>query len=144
MDSLIHNIIRTKRRTIALQITHEAQLIVRAPAKTSIAAIHKIVREKLSWIIKKQRFILANYRPPVEKKFVEGESFLYLGRPYQLTIAKEMKEPLVLENSRFLLREKYLSAAKRIFEAWYKKEAYKFFRSRIALYSDEILVLNSR
>jgi len=136
MDGLIHNIIRTKRKTIALQITPEAKLIVRAPAKASIAAIHKIVREKLSWIIKKQRFIRANYRPPVEKKFVEGENFLYLGRPYGLSIVKEMKEPLVFECGRFLLHEKYLSAAKRIFESWYKKEAGKFFRSRIALYSE--------
>lgn len=56
-DIEIHKIIRSKRRTIALQIGRDAFLIVRAPLKTPDQAISEFVELKRSWIIKNQAII---------------------------------------------------------------------------------------
>jgi len=135
MDGLIKEIIRSKRRTIALQITPEARLIIRAPHKVPLETIHKIVREKLPWILKKQLFVRENYRPPVAKQFAESESFLYLGQSYKLSIVKQATEPLVFNGCEFLLLEKYRFAAGRVFAWWYKKEAYNLISKRVNFYA---------
>ena len=52
-DIRIEKIVRSRRRTIALDITPEAQLIVRAPLKAPAAMIDELIREKRRWILKK-------------------------------------------------------------------------------------------
>jgi predicted metal-dependent hydrolase len=47
---VIHETLRTRRRTLALQVTAEGRLIVRAPERLSEAAIRKFVLEKSGWI----------------------------------------------------------------------------------------------
>lgn len=56
-SNLIHKIIRSQRRTIALQIGRDALLIVRAPLKASDQAIAEFVNQKRQWIIKNQTMI---------------------------------------------------------------------------------------
>lgn len=133
-EGLIKEIIRTKRRTIALQITPQAELIIRAPHKAPLETIYRFVREKMSWILDKQRFVRENYRPPIQKQFVEGESFLYLGQSYKLSIVKEANEPLAFNGNEFLLLEKYLSVAEQVFAWWYKKQAYDVIGERVNFY----------
>ncbi len=135
-EGLIKEIIRTRRRTIALQITPQAELIIRAPHKAPLETIHRFVREKMSWILAKQRFIRENCRAPVEKRFVEGESFLYLGQSYKLSIVKEASEPLVFNGHEFLLLEKYICVGEQVFAWWYKKEAYKVIHQRVNFYAN--------
>jgi len=136
VEGLIKEIIRSKRRTIALQITPEAELIIRAPHKAPLETIHRFVREKMSWILAKQHFIRENYRAPVEKRFVEGESFLYLGQQYKLSIVRQANEPLVFNGDEFLLLEKYISVGEQVFVWWYKKEAYNIIRQRVNFYAN--------
>jgi predicted metal-dependent hydrolase len=51
---VIDRIIRSKRRTLALQITPQAQLVVRAPWWLPVFAIRQAVGRKSAWILKKQ------------------------------------------------------------------------------------------
>ena len=134
-ESLINKIIRSNRRTIAIHITPQADLIVRAPHRAPLEAIHEFVREKMSRILEKQRFVRENYKPPVAKQFVEGESFVYLGRQYRLRVVSELKEPLIFNGSEFLLLEKYVSVGEQVFAWWYKKQAYNFIRQRVNFYA---------
>lgn len=47
-----YTIIRSKRRTISVEITRKAEVIVRAPLKMSNRDIEKFITEKSSWIEK--------------------------------------------------------------------------------------------
>ena len=49
-DIRIDRIIRSKRRTISLIVTPEAELHVRAPLRTPVAYIEDLVRKKRAWI----------------------------------------------------------------------------------------------
>ena len=51
MDKIhVDNIIRSRRRTVALVVTQDAKLIVRAPMDTPIGYIEDLVDQKRTWI----------------------------------------------------------------------------------------------
>ncbi len=51
----IHKMLRSKRRSLALQVTEEGLLVVRAPRSLSEKDVLRFVEEKGSWIEKKVR-----------------------------------------------------------------------------------------
>ena len=50
-DITVEKIIRSRRRSIALIITPDGHLIVRAPLKAPAALIEEVVLEKRNWMI---------------------------------------------------------------------------------------------
>ncbi len=50
-------IIRSRRKTLALEISSDACLIVRAPRLMPVFLIKKFIKQKQNWIIKKQKLI---------------------------------------------------------------------------------------
>ena len=135
-SDLVDKIIRSKRKTLGLHITPDAGLIIRAPEKTSIETINKVVNKKLPWILEKQRLARENYRAPVKKEFVTGEGFLYLGELYKLFIVEKANTPLSFDGKEFLLYKKHLSEAYSLFLSWYKQEAFTIINKRLNLYAD--------
>src|ERR1700688_4777980 len=124
MDSIrIHRVVRSKRRTIALVVGPDATLTVRAPMSTPLEYIEDLVRRKFGWINKTIREVQS--RPIVrDKRFVNGESFFYLGDPYKVRIVSNAKAPLVFQKE-FLLAREHQKEAKKLLIEWYKKEAEK-------------------
>ncbi len=135
-DGLNKRIIRSRRRTLALEVTADAALIVRAPNRVSLEAIDTVVREKLPWILEKQRLARQRYQPPVKKEFVNGEEFLYLGEPYKLVVVNDALPPLVLNGKELLFSDQYRSRARDEFLAWYKEQALQVIGQRVKLYAD--------
>ena len=99
MSSLeIDSLIRSRRRTIALVITAEAKLIVRAPLKTPLAYIESVVERKRDWIGRKQEELRKAYS--VRKKtFLEGEAFSFPGDTYRLAVADNMPSAIELKDT---------------------------------------------
>lgn len=122
MESIkIDNIIRTKRRTIALVVTQDARLIVRAPIKTPESYIVSIVKQKERWVRKKINEIkLKPFLP--DKGFVNGESFLFLGRSYPLRIKTNMPQPVILRDG-IEVNIAEPSIIRETLIKWYKDEA---------------------
>lgn len=127
-------IIRSRRRTIGLEVCRDATLIVRAPLHTSIEFINKLIEKKRSWIIKHQNFFEQQKPLTKQKEFVNGEEFLYLGDSYKLSIVEHQKKPLYFYNV-FLLSRKYLNRARQVFIRWYKEQARRKIAERVDLYS---------
>jgi len=133
---LIKQIIRSNRRTLALQITPDASLIVRAPKEVSQETIVTFVQKKIKWILRHQKLARESYRPLVKRKFVDGERFLYLGDWHELFVIQDVTQSLVVHEKKFLLSESFLSDAKKHFEQWYRKQAYKVIKNRVRLYAE--------
>ncbi len=93
----IDSIIRSNRKTIALVVTQEARLMVRAPMHTSADYIDKLVDDKAIWIKRKLKKARAK-TPGVTKEFVAGEAFLYMGRSYPLRFGNNPKKPVELSD----------------------------------------------
>ena len=124
----ISKIIRSRRRSVALVISHDATLVVRAPLRTSLSYIEKLVAEKSVWIEGKMREF--EKRPKAKKKtFFEGEEFLYLGKKYQLKIAEGLKIKTT-ENLELLFPKVFLWRAHQRMHDWYKKQAQEIISGR--------------
>lgn len=130
----IDKIIRTKRKTISLQITDDAMLIVRAPFNVDDETILKVVNKHKNWIEQKKRIIEKREHKFFPKEFVNGEGFLYLGRIYKLKIIENQEIPVRFVNG-FYLSKKALSNAKEVFIDWYKKMAKEKLSERVSRYS---------
>ncbi len=136
MDIKIEKIIRTKRKTIALQITDDATLIVRAPFKASDESIMRVVSKHKNWIQQKKREIESRNPKYAPKEFVSGEGFLFLGKYYKLEIGEDQKEPLIFDN-KFHLSKRALLQVKDLFVTWYKNMAYEKISERVKGYAQK-------
>ena len=129
-DIKIDRIVRSKRRTLALHITPDASLIIRAPLRMPLDFIEKFVHKKRSWVQKKQKIIRLRLGELTPKQFVNGERFLYLGNAYHLTILENDPIPISFNQGFYLSRE-HLGQARELFIRWYKKEAAVKIKERL-------------
>lgn len=135
MDDLkIEKIIRSDRKTVAFQITDKATLIIKAPYSVDEDTLLKLVLKHRKWIDKKIDEIKRRDPKVGKKEFVNGESFLYLGRYYKLTIVDNQKEPLRFDNGFFLSKD-YLPVARNVFIEWYRGKAYEKIKERVEFYA---------
>jgi predicted metal-dependent hydrolase len=127
-------IIRTRRKTIALIVKPDGSLVVRAPLRASSRQIQQWIEQKASWIEATQEKVRRTYPKVAPKEFVNGEGFLYLGKSYRLQISTSACSPLALEKQ-FLLSPKALPRAREVFTGWYRQQARQVFAERVAWYA---------
>ncbi|HPO05670.1 MAG TPA: SprT family zinc-dependent metalloprotease, partial [Candidatus Gracilibacteria bacterium] len=116
---LIDQIIYARRKTIAIMIKADGQVIVRAPLRAPEFLIHNFVNSKKTWIEKKRTEILAKIPP--DKKFIEAEEFYYLGEKYRLEFCNAKQ--ISLQDGKLLFPQKYRLQVREKLIKWYKLEA---------------------
>lgn len=126
----IDKIIRTQRRSIALIIQRDGSLLVRAPIRASEKTIMAFVRKNAAWVQSKQDQVKSIYPQINDKKFVNGETFWYLGKTFPLEIVEDAKIPLEYREG-FFLNRKALPKAQAYFIKWYKEQAAKIISERV-------------
>ena len=117
----ISQIIRTRRRTLALVIQKDGALVVRAPRRASEKLIREFAEKHAYWILRKQAEVRAAV-PVLEKEFINGETFPYLGKTYTLEIIKGQRTRLILDGN-FKMAETARKDAEEVFQRWYRKRA---------------------
>ncbi len=129
-------IIHSKRKTIALVIQSDGELLVRAPQRATQKQISEMLEKYADWIVKKQAEAKAKQTLFAPRRFADGDKFLFLGENYPIRIVKAEKPTLVL-NGDFRLAHSAQKDAKSLFEKWYKKEARPIFNERVAYYAQK-------
>lgn len=128
----ITELVRSRRKTVALIITPEAALIVRAPLRAPLKFIQDVVRTKSNWI--RQKLLEAASRPqPLVKGYAEGEEFLYLGKAYKLRILPDAERDIELKDNLYIAA-RALPLARDIVRQWYRSEALQLITERCAFY----------
>lgn len=95
------NVIHSNRKSLGIAITPEMEVIVKAPLETPLEKIKEKVKKRAAWIIKQQNFFLSFHPITPERKYVGGETHLYLGRQYRLEVIIGKRE-LVTYKGRFI------------------------------------------
>ncbi len=132
-EILIEKLVRSRRKTVELTITPRATLVVHAPLRTSYKYIRDIVDQKRSWIIRKLNEARERVKP-WPRRFVNGEFFFYLGKPYELRYTK-LRGKVIELSDKLYISERYLPRAKDVVESWYRAEALAIISKRCALYA---------
>jgi predicted metal-dependent hydrolase len=132
-DIPVEKIIRSRRRTIALEVTPHATLVVRAPHRVPHAYIEKMIREKSAWVLKKMEEM--RKRPQaINHSYAEGEIFWYLGRPYPLQIVSD-ERTLIERTDRLCVSRSLQPGIQTAIKRWYMVEAEKEIHSRCMWFS---------
>ncbi len=132
----IDQIIRTKRKTIALIVHRDGTLVIRAPLRASTRQIQELVEKKSGWIRSKQELVRTIYPKAVPKEYQDGEEFLYLGKSYPLEIVDQIRPPVRLDGH-FFLDKKKLPDAEITMTRWYKEQAKQVTTLRANQYANQ-------
>jgi len=77
---------RKHRRHLGIEVHPDLTVHVLAPTRASKEKIHDIVKKKAPWILKKIVWFDQMRQFTAPKEYVNGETFLYLGRQYRLAL----------------------------------------------------------
>jgi len=76
----------SERKSLGIYVSPDMQVMVKAPVDASLEKIKEKIRRRAPWIIRQQSFFLGFYPKMPKRKYVSGETHLYLGRQYQLIV----------------------------------------------------------
>jgi predicted metal-dependent hydrolase len=123
-----------KRKTLGITVYPDLRVAVRAPLGTAAADIETILHKRSAWILKKQREF-EHYLPgQPPRRYVSGETHLYLGRQYRLKVVESDWEGVKLTGGRFYVhtaRPTNVRRIKTLLEKWYRQKAAVIFAERL-------------
>lgn len=125
-------LIRSSRRTLAMEIKPDATLVVRAPTRLPMREIQRFVASHDDWINRKKAQATSRPQSPA-KEFVDGEKFLVTGKSCELLIVGDTHRDVDFDG-RLLLSARALSYAREAVTKWYRKEARRIFSDRVQEY----------
>ena len=131
MQEIAYQVVRSNRKSVALVIDSEANLIVRAPIQMSDTIIDEFVRKKRRWINEKQQQVAVFGEKHLPVVVETGENIMYLGSNY--AIIKDEVDNVEVSGNELLVPEKCDVEA---LTAWYKEQALQIIKERIALYAN--------
>lgn len=131
------------RKTTDIVIERDGAVTVRPPKHLTPKQVDELIDRKRMWIYRN----LAEWKDlnstSVVREWVNGETFLYLGRAYRLSLVSNQNEELKLVNGRFCLDRKSLeskgkNAAKAAFESFYCRKGTTHIEKLLTYYAPKV------
>jgi hypothetical protein len=119
----------SNRKTLGITVTPDLSVLVKAPADTSLEKVKEKLRKKAPWIIRQQSFFLYFHPKFPERKFIAGETHLYLGRQYRLKIIQTRIESVKLKGKFIEVSTNDKLKVKQLVNEWYLRNARTKFQS---------------
>jgi len=76
----------SRRKNVAIAVYPTKEVEIRVPSRTSPEVIKKLMQNKAHWVVKNIEWFNQFQYVSAKKEYVNGETFLYLGRQYRLKI----------------------------------------------------------
>ncbi|WP_077796602.1 SprT family zinc-dependent metalloprotease [Streptomyces sp. JHA26] len=127
-------IVRRDRKTLEISVEPDRTVVVAAPQTVSVDAVIQRVRKRARWILRQQDYF-AQFTPRTpERRFLSGETHLYLGRQYRLKVVQDSTECVKLVGGHFVVRTDFPSrpdVTKSLLNDWYQTKAQVKFEERL-------------
>lgn len=137
--TLEFEVVRSRRRTLAIAVESSASVVVRAPMTLPAQKILEIVEQKADWINSKLAFWQKIQDEKRERETEHGKSLLYLGKYYslQLEVIPGLKRDSVrLEDEKIIsiTGEEKSERIENALKKWYKEKAQELIVQRVLYY----------
>lgn len=119
----------SNRKTLGITVKPDLSVLVKAPVDTTLEKVEEKLRKKASWIIRQQSFFLTFHPKTPSKKFVGGETHLYLGRQYRLSIVQTKLESVKLKGKFIEVATLDKLRVRQLVNGWYLGNAKIKFQS---------------
>lgn len=138
LENIDITIERTERRkTVSIFIERDGSVRVLAPVSASDETIETAIKSKEYLIFTKLAKWKELNQGKVKREYVNGQSFLYLGRNYRLKLIENQDVPLKISGGFFLLDIRHLSKAEKVFKEFYKEKALLKIKERMKVHEDK-------
>lgn len=129
-----YRLVEEDRKTLSLTVMPDMGILVKCPKKTDRDRVELFLKKKWFWLQKQLHFFKKFQKKVYKKEYISGESFLYLGRQYQLIVKRAKEDRVVLQNGRlvFFTTESVNDGVhtRRCLTSWYNKRARDMFNDR--------------
>jgi predicted metal-dependent hydrolase len=127
--SIEYNLSFATRKSLGIKVLPDGLVKVIAPNDTSIIDINKKVKLKANWILKQQAFFCSFKPNTPTRKFVNGETHLYLGRQYKLQIIEDTINEIKIYRGTMIMKTKKTNPQylEKKLNEWYKEKAILYF-----------------
>lgn len=119
----------SNRKSLGITVTPNLDVVVKAPPDTSLDKIKEKLRKKAPWIIKQQSFFLSFHPKAPERKYIGGETHLYLGRQYRLKLNNVNSKSVKLKGKFIEVSTPDKSSVKELVNDWYLQNAKTKFQT---------------
>lgn len=139
---ITYSLARSDRKTASIYIERDGQVSVLVPQRLSDQQVEALLESKRFWIYSG----LAEWRDlnaaKVQRAFVNGEGFLYLGRSYRLRLVEDQDQPLILKNGYFCLQRNGKPTTDdsfaEAFKEFYRQRGKERIPQRVAFYESKL------
>jgi len=115
------------RKTLGITVTPDLDVLVKAPVDSSLDKIKEKLHKKAPWIIRQQSFFLHFHPKSTKRKYIGGETHLYLGRQYRLKIEQNKVESVKLKGKFIKVMTADKLRVRQLVNEWYLQHARKYF-----------------
>jgi predicted metal-dependent hydrolase len=141
---LDYEVVHSERKTIRITVERDRKVVVRVPKLASEKTVSAAVESKRFWIWEKVRDPHKYPDPSPRKEYVTGETFLFLGQQYGLSLTRPQAGAVRLVGKDFEMAAADRRNGDAVFRAWYLAQAKEKLRPRIAALASEMGVGFSR
>jgi predicted metal-dependent hydrolase len=133
-EKIFFAVVYTDRKTMEIAVHPDARVIVKAPRGTLFKTIRNRVAKRAHWI-RKQITYFRKFEPHTpSRRYVGGETHLFLGRQYRLKIKKQDNDEVKLKGAYFYVMTPdpdNTQKIKTLLDEWYKEHARTIFSRRL-------------
>lgn len=130
-ENIGFSLFHVDRKTLEIAVHPDQTVVVKAPLGIDDEVIRTRVARRAGWIVKKQSFFRQFEPRTPERRYVGGETHLYLGRHYRLKIIIGNRDAVKLTKGYFEIEVKgdvSSEKVKRLLEEWCRDRAADRFR----------------
>ena len=115
-------LVRSARRTVAVEVHDGGGVLVRAPETATDEQIEAFLRRKSVWLYAKRRAAV-QIQPPDPSPLVAGSSVLYAGRARRIRTVREAEDAFRFNGAAFWVRAEALADVEAHLRSWLEARA---------------------
>jgi predicted metal-dependent hydrolase len=119
----------SKRKSLEIAVHPDRRVRVKAPEGTTLATIETRVKKRARWIKRQIRYFDQFDPRTPKRRYVGGESHLYLGRQYRLKLEKSDVNEVLLKKGYFYVNTSDFASGHiaTLMDKWYREKAENYF-----------------
>lgn len=133
-NKIQYSLVYRRRTTLEIAVEPDMSIKVVAPIGTPPSDIDKKVHKRAGWILRQQKYFRQFEPRRTVRRYVSGETHLYLGRQYRLRVERHTQAGVKLKRG-FIHVQSHApgkpEVTRGLVDAWYRERAHIKFRERL-------------
>lgn len=131
MQSHNYQIIKSDRKSFAINVKQDTTVIIRVPLQAQKEAINQFIYDHQGWIDKK----VDKFKTLAETTPQADNMFYFMGKQYSSIVSDSRIEPIYFNGTSFLVRTEFMGSIAALMPHWYIQQAYKLIEPILQSYA---------